>query len=65
MMEYDFAANDNNNYALAKERVPQFWLPMDMCKRIIVGFNLKNITKNQDNVNVGNRTLQIDYIGSF
>ncbi len=66
MMEYDFAANDNNNYALGKGNgYLNFGFRWTCAKGLIVGFNLKNITKNQDNVNVGNRTLQIDYIGSF
>jgi len=66
MLEYDFAANDNNTYALGKGNgYLNFGFRWTWGKGIIVGFNLKNITKNQDNVNVGNRTLQIDYIGNF
>ena len=66
MLEYDFAANDNNNYALGKGNgYFNFGFRWTWGKGLIVGFNLKNITRNQDNVNVGNRTLQIDYIGNF
>jgi hypothetical protein len=66
MLEFDFAANDNNNYALGKGNgYLNFGFRWTCAKGLVVGFNLKNITKNQDNVNVGNRTLQIDYIGNF
>ena len=66
MLEYDFAANDNNTYALGKGNgYLNFGFRWTWGKGIVVGFNLKNITKNQDHVNVGNRTLQIDYIGNF
>ncbi|MCX6120607.1 MAG: hypothetical protein NTX44_03180 [Ignavibacteriales bacterium] len=66
MFEFDFAANDNNDHALGKGNgYLNFGFRWTCAKGLIVGFNLKNITKNQDNVNVGNRTLQIDYIGNF
>jgi hypothetical protein len=66
MLEFDFAANDNNNDALGKGKgYLNFGFRWTCAKGLVVGFNLKNITKNQDNVNVGNRTLQIDYIGNF
>jgi hypothetical protein len=66
MLEYDFATNDNNNYALGKGNgYFNFGFRWTWGKGLVVGFNLKNVTKNQDNVNIGNRTLQIDYIGNF
>ena len=66
MMEYDFAANDNNGHAIGKGAgYLNFGFRWTWGKGLVVGFNLKNVTKNQDNVNVGNRTLQIDYIGIF
>ncbi len=66
MMEYDFAENDINNNALGKGKgYLNFGFRWTCAKGLIVGFNLKNLTKNQNNVDVGNRTLQIDYIGSF
>lgn len=66
MMEYDFANNDNSGHALGKGNgYLNFGFRWSWGKGLIVGFNLKNITKNQDNVNVGNRTLQIDYVGLF
>ena len=66
MLEYDFAMNDNHGNALGKGNgYLNFGFRWSWGKGFVVGFNLKNITKNQDNVNVGNRTLQIDYIGEF
>jgi hypothetical protein len=66
MFEYDFAANDNHGQALGKGNgYLNFGFRWTWGKGLVVGFDLKNITKNQENVNVGNRTLQIDYIGSF
>jgi hypothetical protein len=66
MLEYDFAVNDNNARAIGKGNgYLNFGFRWSWGKGLLVGFNLKNITKNQDNVNVGNRTLQIDYLGEF
>jgi hypothetical protein len=66
MLEYDFGANDNHGHALGKGNgYLNFGFRWSWGKGLVVGFDLKNITKNQDNVNVGNRTLQIDYIGEF
>jgi hypothetical protein len=66
MMEYDFAVNDNSANAIGKGvGYLNFGFRWTWGKGLVVGFNLKNITKNQEHVNVGNRTLQIDYIGSF
>jgi hypothetical protein len=66
MLEYDFATNDNHGNALGKGNgYLNFGFRWSWGKGLIVGFNLKNISKNQDNVHVGNRTLQIDYIGEF
>ncbi|MFZ1976849.1 MAG: hypothetical protein WAV76_02745 [Bacteroidota bacterium] len=66
MLEYDFATNDNKNQALGKGNgYLNFGLRWSWGKGVTVGFNLKDITRNQDNVDIGNRTLQIDYIGAF
>ena len=66
MLEYDFAENDNNNHAIGKGNgYLNFGFRWTWGKGLVVGFNLKNITKNQNNVDVANRTLQIDYIGNF
>jgi hypothetical protein len=66
MLEYDFAVNDNHGRALGKGNgYFNLGFRWGWGKGLVVGFDLKNITKNQDNVNVGNRTIQIDYIGSL
>lgn len=66
MFEYDFATNDNGNRAIGKKHgYLNFGFRWSWGKGLVVGFNLKDITKNQDNVYIGNRTLQIDYIGIF
>jgi hypothetical protein len=66
MLEYDFATNDNHGNALGKGNgYLNFGFRWSWGKGLMVGFDLKNITKNQNNVNVGNRTLQIDYIGEL
>jgi hypothetical protein len=66
MMEYDFGVNDNHGHAIGKGNgYLNFGFRWSWGKGLVVGFNLKNITKNQDYVDVGNRTLQIDYIGEL
>ena len=66
LAEYDFAINDNHGRAIGKGRgYLNFGLRWSWGKGLVVGFDLKNITKNQDNVSVGNRTLQIEYVNSF
>jgi hypothetical protein len=66
MFEYDFALNDNNGNALGKGNgYLNFGFRWFWGKGMVIGFNLKNISKNQDNINIGNRTLQLDYTGSF
>jgi hypothetical protein len=65
MLEYDFATNDNNGHIGKKHGYLNFGFRWSWGKGLVVGFNLKDITRNQDNVYVGNRTLQIDYIGIF
>lgn len=66
MFEYDFATNDDHGNAIGKGNgYLNFAFRWSWGKGLVVGFDLKNITKNQDNVKVANRTLQIDYIGHF
>ena len=64
--EYDFANNDNNGRALGKKKgYLNFAFRWSWGKGLVVGFDLKNVTKNQNNVDVGNRALQMDFLGSF
>ncbi len=66
LFEYDFATNDNNSNALGKGKgYLSFGFRWSVAKGMVVGFNLKNITKNQNNINVGNRTLLLDYVSTF
>ncbi|MEK7670580.1 MAG: hypothetical protein AAB330_04980 [Bacteroidota bacterium] len=66
LAEYDFAFNDNYLSAVGEGRgYLNLALRWSWGKGLIIGFDLKNVTKNQKNVSVGNRTLHIDYIGAF
>ncbi|HEY6951663.1 MAG TPA: hypothetical protein VI758_04605 [Bacteroidota bacterium] len=64
--EFDFANNDNNSRAIGKKKgYLNFAFRWSWGKGLIVGFDLKDVIKNQDNVVIGNRTLQLDFIGAF
>jgi hypothetical protein len=66
MAEYDFATNDNSGNAIGKGNgYLNFGFRWTWGKGLTLGFNLKNVSKNQNNVNIGNRTVQIDYVGEF
>lgn len=66
LAEYDFAFNDNHLRAIGEGRgYLNLGLRWSWGKGLIIGFDLKNVSKNQKNVSVGNRTLHIDYIGAF
>lgn len=62
--EYDFATNDNLRIGQGRGYM-NFGIRWGAGKGLIIGLDLKNITKNQQNVNVGNRTIQIDFVSSF
>ena len=64
--EYDFANNDNNTNALGKGKgYLNFAFRWSWGKGLVVGFDLKNVFKNQDHVIIGDRTLQLDFVGAF
>jgi hypothetical protein len=64
--EYDFANNDNNTNALGKGKgYLNLAFRWSWGKGLVVGFDLKNVFKNQDNIQIGNRVLQVDFIGAF
>jgi hypothetical protein len=66
LAEYDFANNDNNTRALGKGKgYLNLAFRWSWGKGVIVGFDLKNVIKNQNNVEIGNRALQIDYVATF
>ncbi len=64
--EYDFANNDNNSRAIGKKKgYLNFAFRWSWGKGLTVGFDLKDVTKNQNNVVIGNRTLQLDFVSAF
>ena len=66
LTEYDFAFNDDHGRAVGRGRgYLNLALRWHWGKGLVVGFDLKNVTKNQHNVSVGNRLLQIDYVGTL
>jgi hypothetical protein len=66
LAEFDLATNDDHGHALGKSAgYLNVGLRWSWGKGFVVGFDLKNITRNRDNVVVGNRTLQLDYVSAF
>lgn len=66
LAEYDFGFNDDHGRAVGRGRgYLNLALRWHWGKGLVVGFDLKNIIKNQQNVSVGNRLLQIDYVGTL
>lgn len=64
--EYDFAFNDDHGRAVGRGRgYLNLAFRWHWGKGLVVGFDLKNVVKNQQNVSVGNRLLQIDYVGTL
>lgn len=64
--EYDFGINDNNDNALGRGKgYLNLGLRWSWGKGLIIGLDLKNITKNQTGISLGNRTIYMEYIGSF
>ena len=67
LAEYDLAMNDNSASATGRRRGGYLnaALRWSWGKGLVVGINVKDIFKNQPNVNAPNRTIQIEYVGSF
>jgi hypothetical protein len=66
LAEYDLATNDNTARAVGRGRgYLNLGLRWAWGKGMVVGMDLKNVSKNQSNISVGNRTIQIDFVGSF
>jgi hypothetical protein len=66
LVEYDRATNDDHHRAVGRGRgYLNAGLRWSIGSGLVLGFDLKNVIKNQQNVSVGNRTIQIDYVGVF
>ncbi|HAV21932.1 MAG TPA: hypothetical protein DCX46_00220 [Bacteroidetes bacterium] len=66
LLEYDLATNDNSADVLGRGRgYLNFGLRWSWGKGMVVGFDLKDVAKNRQNISVGNRTLYFEFIGSF
>ena len=66
LAEYDFGVNDNNSKALGKGKgYFNVGFRLSAGEGLMIGFDLKNITQNQQNIKIANRVLKIEYIGSF
>ncbi len=64
--EYDFGVNDNNDRAVGTGNgYLNVGLRFSAGGGLVLGFDLKNVSQNQKDVKIGNRVLQIDYVGSF
>ncbi len=62
--EYDFAFNDDQSLGRGRGYL-NLAVRWSWGKGLVVGIDLKNVTKNQQNISVGTRTIEIDYIGAF
>lgn len=66
LAEYDLGTNDNHGNALGRGRgYLNFGIRWSWGKGLVIGLDLKDILKNQQKNSVGNRTIQIEYVGSF
>lgn len=66
LAEYDFGVNDNNTNALGKGRgYFNLGFRLSAGEGLMIEFDLKNVTQNQQNIKIANRVLKIEYIGSF
>jgi len=66
--EYDFGLNDNSANAIGRGRGRGYLnlgFRWSWGKGLVLGLNVKDVLKNQGDISVGNRTIQIEYVGSF
>jgi hypothetical protein len=63
LAEYNLAANDSNGKAIGKGHgYLNTGLKWSMGNGLTLGVNLKDLVKNANQVNVGNRTIRIEYV---
>jgi hypothetical protein len=68
LAEYDFGMNDNSANAIGRYRGRGYLnlgFRWSWGKGLVLGVNIKDILKNQGDITVGNRTIQIEYVGTF
>lgn len=64
--EYNLASNDSNRDALGKGRgYVNVGFRLSVGKGFSVGFNLKDIARNQQEISIGNRTFTLEYVQSL
>ncbi len=66
MAEYDFAFNDSHGRALGQGKgYLNTGIRWSLANGLTLGFDLKNMAKNQQNVTFANRTLKVEYVRTF
>ncbi|HCA79138.1 MAG TPA: hypothetical protein DEP53_05320 [Bacteroidetes bacterium] len=68
LAEYDFGLNDNSANAFGRGRGRGYLnlgFRWSWGKGLVLGVDMKDILKNQGDISLGNRTIQIEYVGSF
>ncbi|MFA6455252.1 MAG: hypothetical protein WCW40_00410 [Bacteroidota bacterium] len=66
LAEYDFAFNDSHGRAIGQGKgYLNSGLRWSLANGLTLGFDLKNIVKNQKNVTFANRTLKVEYVRTF
>ncbi len=63
LFEYDFGFNDNGPQSLGKGNgYMNAGMRWSLGNGFTLGFDLKNLVKNQDQVTFGNRTIKVEYV---
>ncbi len=66
LAEYDFGFNDSHARAIGEGKgYLNAGLRWALANGLTLGFDLKNIVKNQKNVTFANRTLKVEYVRTF
>jgi hypothetical protein len=68
LAEYDLGFNDNSANAIGRSRGRGYLnlgFRWSWGKGLVLGANIKDVLKNQGDISVGNRTLQLEYVGTF
>ncbi len=63
LAEYDFAFNDSHGRAIGQGKgYLNAGIRWSLANGLTLGFDLKNVVKNQQNVTFANRTLKVEYV---